>query len=238
MNKALTIIAAILTALTISACAKAERNTNAEITAPAATSDPQPTETPTSDPIPQEEISESFESEVETGGDLSDAIYATTNPKLNYISMSFVNLAGVDKFEEWLYSSSSSLSEYTSVAEAANLYSFIKHFEIPEDKVREILTFERGGNEDEDFSDEDIEILISGDSETIAKHFAADTAICKGENLYSIYWMQNHTAQDYLEAGITAEDINAILPRYEALGLNPGALDEVNAKLADILETE
>ncbi len=144
-------------------------------------------------------------------------IYATTDLRLGFISSSFIDLVDYDEFMEWVNSTSSSVSEYTSVAEAANLYSFIKRFEIPDDKVREILISERNGNEDEDFSDDDIEILLSGDNEAIAEHFAADTAIRKGENLYSIYWMQNHTAEDYAAAGITDEDIAAIPALAEAL---------------------
>lgn len=168
-------------------------------------------EAPIADPQPEEEPLNSPKNSPNVD------IYATTDLKLGFISMSFVNLVDYDEFDEWINSTSISRSEYTSVAEAANLYSFIKRFGIPEDKVREILTSERIGSADDDFTDEDIDILLSGDNEAIAEHFAADTAIRKGENLYSIYWMLNHTAEDYAAAGITDEDIAAIPELAEAL---------------------
>jgi len=176
--------------------------------------DDNPADLPIADPQPEEETDP--QDDIPESSPNVD-IYATTDLKLGFISMSFVNLVDYDEFDEWINSTSSSVSEYTSVAEAANLYSFIKRFEIPEDKVREILISERNGNEDEDFSDDDIDILLSGDNEAIAEHFAADTAIRKGENLYSIYWMQNHTAEDYTAAGITDKDIAAIPALAEAL---------------------
>ncbi len=60
-------------------------------------------------------------------------------------------MVGVDEFESRLNSTSSSKSELTSVGEAANLYSFIKHFNIPGDLVRENLVKMRNGSADDDF---------------------------------------------------------------------------------------
>lgn len=83
--------------------------------------------------------------------DLNAEFYSTVSLKLGYIDMSFVDMVGVDEFESWLNSTSSSKSELTSVGEAANLYSFIKHFNIPADLVRENLVNMRNGSADDDF---------------------------------------------------------------------------------------
>lgn len=151
---------------------------------------------------------------VNGGGDNNAEFYSTVNLKLGYIDMSFVNLVGVDEFESWLNSTSSSSSELTSVGEAANLYSFIKYFNISSDFVRENLVNMRNGSVD-DFSDEEIDLITSDNDEAVATHFAADTAILKGSNLYSLYWVYYHTPSDYAANGITAEDLNAVLPLYD-----------------------
>ncbi len=181
---------------------------------------------------------EPFGEDYVSDGDYNLTYYAATNLKLNYISISFVELAGVDDFTQWAAAASSAQSDYTSVAEVVNLYSLIKRYQIPQDKVREILVKERSGNENEDLTDEDIDILLSSDSEAIAQHFAAETAICKGENLYSLKWIYTHFAEDYAAAGITAEDIKRILPFFEDVGLTGEAKNAIKTKLNAYIDGE
>lgn len=169
-----------------------------------------------------------FENE---GGDLNSDFYSTVNLKLGYIDMSFVNLVDVDEFESWLNSTSSSSSELTSVGEVANLYSFIKHFDIPGDIVRENLVNMRNGSAD-DFSDEEIDLIISGDDEAVAAHFAADTAILKGSNIYSLKWVYNHSIEDYAAARITTAEIEATLPMFDKLTLTDEAAQAIEMKIS------
>lgn len=168
-----------------------------------------------------------FENE---GGDLNSVFYSTVDLKLGYIDMGFVNIVGVDEFEDWLNNASSSSSEYTSVADLANLYSFIKHFNIPDDTVREMLINFRNGSED-DFSDEEIELIISDDDEAVAAHFADETTITKGSDIYSLKWIYYHSPEDYDAAGITAAELEAALPMFDKLTLTDEAEQAIKIKI-------
>lgn len=169
-----------------------------------------------------------FENE---GGDLNSDFYSTVNLKLGYIDMSFVNLVDVDEFESWLNSTSSSSTELTSVGEVANLYSFIKHFEIPGGIVRENLVNMRNGSAD-DFSDEEIDLITSDDEAAVAAHFAADTALLKGSNLYSLNWIYYHSPADYAANGITAEELEMVIPMFDRVTLTDEAKQAIKMKIS------
>ncbi|MCM1329418.1 MAG: hypothetical protein NC253_08265 [Ruminococcus sp.] len=165
------------------------------------------------------------------GGDANSQFYATTNVKLGYIDMSFIDLVGTDEFEKWIGSTSSSQSDLTSVGELANLYSFIGHFDIPDDVVREKLVNMRIGSPDDDFTDEEIDLLLSGDGKAVAEYFAADTAIVKDGNLYSLKWVYYHSHADYAARGITPEEIKSRQPMFDKLYLTDEARAAIKAKI-------
>ena len=167
---------------------------------------------------------------VNGGGDSNAEFYSTVNLKLGYIDMSFVDLVGVDEFEIWLNSTSSSSSELTSVDEAANLYSFIKHFNISSDFVRENLVNMRNGSAD-DFSDEEIDLITSDNDEAVAEHFVSEMAILKESNIYSLHWIYNHSIEDYIANGITAEEIKEKLPLFEQFSLTDEAKQAIELKI-------
>lgn len=169
-----------------------------------------------------------FENE---GGDFNSDFYSTVDLRLGYIDMSFVNIVGVEEFESWLNSTSSSTSELTSVSDVANLYSFIKHFDISNDFVRENLVSMRNGSDD-DFSDEEIDLIISGDDEAVAAHFAAETTITKGGDIYSLKWIYYHSPEDYALNGITANELEAILPMFDRITLTDEARQAIEMKIS------
>lgn len=186
-----------------------------------------PTETTAADDV-EIEMPVPFISE---GGDANSQFYATVNMKLGYTSMEFVRLVGTDEFEKWAKSASSSQSDLTSVGELANLYSFIGHFDIPDDVVREKLVNMRIGSPDDDFTDEEIDLLLSGDDIAVAEHFAADTAIVKDGNLYSLKWVYYHSHADYAARGITPEEIKSRQPMFDKLYLTDDARAAIKAKI-------
>lgn len=187
------------------------------------------TETDLAEPIEYEDIEMPIPFENE-GGDLNSDFYSTVDLKLGYIDMSFVNMVGVDEFESWLSSTSSSTSELTSVGEAANLYSFFKHFGISDDVVRENLVNMRNGSAD-DFSDEEIDLILSGDDAAVAEHFGADTAIIKGSDIYSLKWIYYHSPKDYAAAGITGTELEAALPMFAELNFTDEAENAITMKI-------
>ena len=165
------------------------------------------------------------------GGDQNHIIYSTVNGKLNYIDMKFVHLiGGSEVLEPWLYERSSSGGVYTAIDEAANLYSFIRYFDIPDETVREILVGLRNGRED-DFTDEEIDLILSDDTEAVAAHFASETAIRKGDNLYSLYWIYSHPISDYISNGITPQDIESRIPYFSEAGISLEAKAAMKGKI-------
>lgn len=166
----------------------------------------------------------------EKDGDSNMLFYASVTTKLDYLDMSFIWLVDYDEAEDWLYSHSSSKSEFTDVGEAANLYSFIKHFNISSDFVRENLVNMRNGSAD-DFSDEEIDLILSGDNEAIAEHFVSEMAIRKGSNIYSLHWIYNHSIEDYIANGISAEEIKEKLPLFEQFSLTDEAKQAIELKI-------
>ena len=165
------------------------------------------------------------------GGDQNHIIYSTVNGKLNYIDMKFVHLiGGSEVLEPWLYERSSSGGVYTAIDEAANLYSFIRYFDVPDETVREILVGLRNGRED-DFTDEEIDLILSDDTEAVAAHFASETAIRKGDNLYSLYWIYSHPISDYISNGITPQDIESRIPYFSEAGISLEAKAAMKGKI-------
>lgn len=169
-----------------------------------------------------------------TGGDENAGFYMTTDFKLDGIDASLFNLVGWETAVEWMQETSAFYGEYTAVGEAANLYSFIKHFDIPDETVRDFLISTRNGDM-YDFTDEEIELVLSDDTEAVAEHFAWECAIRKGDNLYSLNWIYLHPIEDYEAAGITPEDIEEKLPYFERYRLSPNAKYALEQKLSEYI---
>ena len=169
-----------------------------------------------------------FENGAGSGGDENAEFYAATDQRLGYIDMSLIK--DLDEVTEWLEKYSSSGGEYTAIDEFANLYSYIKYFGIERSEIEKYseLADKATG---EGFTDEEIELLYSGTPEEIAERFASGTAIRKGKNLYSLWWIYLHSAQDYEAAGITKEDIKSIKPYYDGIGLTDSARSALEYKL-------
>ncbi len=189
-------------------------------------------------PLPTEDLygdmPEPFSSDEPENGQGS-GFYATVDFKLENLDGELCEIAGREETERWLSACSSKMSDYTAVDELANLYSFIRRFDIPDETVREILVGARTGSERDDFSDEEIELILSDDAEAVAEHFAADSAIVKGKNLYSPKWLYVHTASDYEKAGITDDDIEKVLSEIDGFGLTDEAREAFEKKLSETM---
>lgn len=81
------------------------------------------------------------------------------------------------------------------------------------------------------FSDEETEILLSGDEERIARQFASEYSVVIGENVFSPKWLYYHTIEDYKAVGIHPETITQNMAMYEGLGLTDEAWAAFKAKL-------
>lgn len=200
----------------------------------------EPTETTAPDDVDLPSTSESdempppFSSSEGTGGDANSGFYMTTNSKLDGLDGYFCDLVGWDAAVEWMQETSAYYGKYTAVDEAANLYSFIKHFDIPDETVRDYLVGIRSGDM-YDFTDEEIDLILSDDTEAVAEHFAWESAIRKGDNLYSLNWIYLHPIEDYIAAGITPEDIEEVLQYFQQYRLSPNATYAFEQKLCEYI---
>lgn len=163
-------------------------------------------------------------------GDANMGFYVTVNEKLGYLDMAFIEMVNHDEYQAWIDDTASVYGRYAAVDENANLYSFIEHFNIPDETVRELLVNMRIGY-DSDFTDEEIDLLLSGDAEAIAEYFAWEQAIRKGKNIFSLNWIYLHPISDYEVYGITAEDIATIMQYFYDYGLQPLAIEAIENKL-------
>lgn len=180
---------------------------------------------------PEEQMPPPFYTAPESGGDMNANFYSTTDLKLGYLDMAFISLVDIDTAEEWFDTASSVKNDLTSVGELFNLYSFIRHFSIPDETVRELLVEMRNGSAD-DFSDEEIDLIISGNNEAVAEHFVSEYAIVIGENLYSPKWIYNHSIKDYEAAGITPGMIEEKISLYSTIGFTDEARTAFSEKLS------
>lgn len=173
-----------------------------------------------------------------TGGDECAMFYATVNIKLNNIDGSLMDQVGWDEAVDWINETSSSQCDKTSVSELANLYSFFRYFDFSDEAIRENLIAMRGSEPDYRYAltDAEIDLLISGDAAAIAKHFASEYAIVKGERLFSPKWMYWHTVEDYEAVGITPEDVKEKLYLYYTSGLGSEGLNAFYHKLASYVD--
>ena len=146
----------------------------------------------------------------DTGSDNNMEYYSTIGHGLNFIDQSFINLVNEDEFEKWLSSTSNSNSDFTKVSENASLYSFIIHFDIPDETARNIFVKQREfylseGLDVEYLTDEEIELLLSKDDKAVADYFVVPNAIAKDGKIYSPKWIYTHSIKDYVKEGLSPE---------------------------------
>lgn len=169
-----------------------------------------------------------FDGRSQSGGDENYIFYQTTDPRLGYIDMSLID--DDEAFSEWIQKYSAGGGVYTAVDESANLYSYIKAFDIDRRRVEEYSEIANDLNGD-GFTDEEIELIYSGTPEQVAEHFKSEYSLQKGKNIYSLYWIYLHSAEDYEKAGITREDIKTVKPYFEEVGMTDEARKALDYKL-------
>ena len=134
----------------------------------------------------------------------------------------FVNYVGQDNFEAWIRS-----GDENDIC-GLNIVEFINYFSIPKEKCIELVQerssgidegyFERTGLTPEEvfgvtiLSDEQIDAIYSGDEAQIENAFSGWLAVEADDgNRYSLLWLEKHSPEDYLEAGISPESIDALI---------------------------
>lgn len=135
-------------------------------------------------------------------------------------SVPLVNYVGTDTYYEW--------QEQNTEPCSGNIVSFVEHFNISKDKFMELYAIDTAGLDDAFFdslsmtreeyfgayvlSQEQIDAIYSGDEAQIENAFAGNLSVTADDgNRYSLLWLEKHSPEDYLEAGIFPESIDALI---------------------------
>ena len=102
------------------------------------------------------------------------------------------------EFEPWVGTGTRTLYEY-------NMYTLITEFNIPRDKIEEICRKYKEMYGGFYFTDEQVEAIYNGTEKEVYTLFANPHAVVVDGKVYEPRWMVEHTAEEYLEVGITYE---------------------------------
>lgn len=112
------------------------------------------------------------------------------------------------------------------VTDYPTVYTFIKDFNVSDEDIINLY------NDYDILSEQDMQILLTHDEAKIAEHFATDCAIVIGDCIYPPEWIYEHSASDYIDAGITPEILEEKLDEYADLGLSKSAEERLYEKLS------
>jgi len=200
------ILCLFLTMLALSACGKSSSNSSDETKA-----------TPQGFAVMPEPFANAG---ADTGGDEDLQYYDAYSFKISSLDMSFESLVNEDDVAEWIGKTNPVDNGNVNIREIFGLYSFIIHFEIPDDTVRDILVKQREFYISQEIgseyylTDKEIDILLSKDDKAVAKYFVSENAIEKDGKIYSPKWIYTHSIEDYQNEGISAEVINEKVEKF------------------------
>ena len=132
----------------------------------------------------------------------------------------------------------------TSIENFTNLYTYMNYFGVSGEEMRALMEKSNAAFDwENDYSDgietptqpyteEDIEVLLSGDITAITAHFASPYSIVIGDKIYSPYWVYCHTAEEYEAEGITPEMLSEKIELYSHAGLGEEARAAFENKLS------
>ena len=103
-----------------------------------------------------------------------------------------------------------SFRDITAIDEDFNIYTFIEYFNVPDETAREALAGY--------LTEEQINILLTGDKASVTAEFASGYAIVKGRKIYAPLWLERYSADEWKAAGITQKDIKE---KYDTLSQIP-----------------
>lgn len=210
MKKAWYFLTAIALTLSLSAC----QGQSADSSLPAESSSSEGSASLAAAEPSEPEETESSAEEAETRAEgpcwMHTASYHTITGEL-------LRLAGGDAFDDWLES---------MAGERITIYAFIRDFQIPrEDFERAIQQVTAGLPEDErqeyleeyGYTDRQIDALYSGDQAAVSRAFCGPLAFYHETDgaLYSIDWLAEHTAEDYLAADLPLIEVEEVVRAAE-----------------------
>lgn len=169
-----------------------------------------------------------------TGSDSWTNYYQPCNRKLDNIPTELLWLAPQDELNIWTQENSVLKKAPTNLNEYPNVYSFIVKFNISDDDVWEALnTYLISDDPQISITEEDVNIILSRDEESIVEHFASDYSITVEDNIYSPQWIYTHNVDEYTEAGISSAIISGMAKEYRNIDFSTEATDAFENKLSN-----
>ena len=144
------------------------------------------------------------------------------------ISSSFSDLAE-SAYSEWL--ATFTHAGGTRHKYEHNLYNLIHELNISRAEVERVCAEHRALFEYDLLTSEQIEVLYTYSKDEAYRYFALDTTVVVGNSFYAIGWLAEHTAAEYIEAGITVKQVETA---YQAISepLIPSEMEHIRKQLA------
>ncbi len=129
------------------------------------------------------------------------------------LNSSFDELVDPAVYDKWL--NTFSHAGGTRDANEYNLYNFIHELNVPRSEIEQVCEQYNKIVEYEYYTAEQIEVLYTYTKYDAYRYFALDTTVIVGNAFYAIGWLADHTAADYIAAGMTAQQVKKA---YEVSG--------------------
>ena len=164
-----------------------------------------------------------------------------------------IDLVGEANFHNWIDSLPNDTHAPGYVVERFSIVDFVEQFNVSKEDfletTRSWMTDEAMGRlgvtreeyqETYGYTDEQIDAIYSGDQSQINEAFCGDLAYYNPSDgqLYSIYWLSDHTAADYQAAGVPVSEVERILDDASAMGGSYASLAEAAAPAAEAYALE
>ncbi len=145
-----------------------------------------------------------------------------------------------EEFMAWIESEGNAYlrTPQTRLTDYPNFYSFILEFDIPVDKLREVLKEQQliGIENDAQYlTDEEIETLCSLDEKRILEQFASEYTIVTENKGYPPSWVYLNPIEEYEKAGITSDMITEKVELFSVFNYNEEAAKAFEEKLSDFI---
>jgi outer membrane lipoprotein-sorting protein len=233
MKKILTTL--VLTAFLFSSCGQA-KTTESSVSAsenPISTASETSSETSTdsSQPSSSENTQETsdevkvYSADVDLTAIGGESLYWDYDFRYYDISGELIRYVGNDDFQSWVRTGAE-----------VNMQTFIERYDLSSDEITNILKSKETADTPDVLTISDVETLCSGDQAEINRTFVSPYAVVsESGDIYTIFWLAEHDAQDYEEAGLSAAAIEAALEQAAALEIDAvnTYIEQVEDSLAD-----
>ena len=169
------------------------------------------------------------------------------------IPYTLIQWIGTDVFYEWEETLPYETDEFGRPYEDFTIVEVVEQFNISKEDfleaTRSWMTDEAMDNigmtreeylEKVGYTDAQVDAIYSGDQSQINEAFCGDLAYYNPSDgqLYSIYWLSDHTAADYQAAGVPVSEVERILEDASAMGGSYASLAEAAAPAAEAYALE